>query len=378
MRRKRRAGAGGAHTMEPQSFRDVGVRRRQPDVSLRDDSPVSPARRPRNPVPFLELRCCQAEPRYAAVGGRAQFTGGSGKMSFLSDFWSKLVEQFKHQQQNVEQAEKTFGSGGAKFAELKGSKDMNPRQTKLFDEKLKQAIAKDPRAVKGAMKEGDLKKLAQKAADVTTKLATTPLSKDVNKMSQKSATLKDNIVKLQNDGWTIKKGIAGKGSFADRSTKTITIDPSEGTKDIVVGLAHETGHADYTKPADPSVEDDSPSIAKGKEYIRKVVENCLLDEGQAQIVACKTAKELEAAGETGISIPGANSDKYKEIYEKIEAGTLTMDQGRKEMAKVMATETTSNSSENYIDYYSKDPREDWNAAHPDAEVPETPRIAVFP
>jgi anti-sigma28 factor (negative regulator of flagellin synthesis) len=126
------------------------------------------------------------------------------------------------------------------------------------------------------------------------------------------------------------------------------------------------------------VEDDSPSIAKGKEYIRKVVENCLLDEGQAQIVACKTAKELEAAGETGISIPGANSDKYKEIYEKIEAGTLTMDQGRKEMAKVMATETTSNSSENYIDYYSKDPREDWNAAHPDAEVPETPRIAVFP
>jgi hypothetical protein len=144
-------------------------------------------------------------------------------------------------------------------------------------------------------------------------------------------------------------------------------------------LAHETGHAEYTKPPDPSVEDNNPSIAKGRDYIRRCVENSLLDEGQAQIVACKTAKELEAKGETGINIPGGHSAKYKEIYDKIEAGTLSMDEGRKEMAKVMATETVSGpGNRNYVDYYSDKPRADWNSKHPKAQVPATPRVTVFP
>ena len=55
-----------------------------------------------------------------------------------------------------------------------------------------------------------------------------------------------------------------------------------------------------------------------------------------------------------------------------------MDEGRKEMAKIMGSETTSNSGENYVDYYSKAPRKSWNKAHKKAKVPDTPRIAVFP
>ena len=41
------------------------------------------------------------------------------------------------------------------------------------------------------------------------------------------------------------------------------------------------------------------------------------------------------------------------------AGTLSMGEGRKAMARIMGSEITSNSGENYIDYYSKAPRKSW-------------------
>src|SRR5262249_9852492 len=155
-------------------------------------------------------------------------------------------------------------------------------------------------------------------------------------------------------------------------------DPSESTKDTVERLAHETGHAEYPPPPDPPVADPSPTIAKGRAYIRKVVENNLLDEGEAQIVACETAKELEGKGETGINIPGGHSSDYKAVYKKLLDGKLTRDQARVEMAKIMATETTSNSGENYVDYYAKAPRQNWNNAHPTPRPPATPQVTVFP
>ena len=309
-------------------------------------------------------------------------------MSFLRGFWEELLKRHETVQKNVEQGSKAYGSKGADFKKLTGAKDLNARQQTIFDEKLKQAIGNDPRAATGALTKGDLKALAQQAADVATNLAKTPLDDVVDNLAAKSPTLKDNLVRLQNDGWTIVVGTPGAGSSASKATKTITIDPrtdqAANAKAIVISLAHETGHADYTPPADPPVADPSPTIDKGRDYIRKRVENDLLDEGQAQIIGCKTARELEAAGETGIGISGGHDAEYLAIYDKIVAGTLTMDQGRTEMAKIMAKEETSTTNpvtgahDNYIDYYSTDPRDDWNKAHPEAVVPATPRVTVFP
>jgi hypothetical protein len=287
----------------------------------------------------------------------------------------------QNKSKNVEEGARQFGSTGARFNKLTGAGDLNTRQKQIFDAKLKQAIEKDPRARAGPLSEADLKALAQQAADVTNKLARTTFSDDINKLSLKSETLKTNIVELQNDGWTIKPAEPGKGDRTDRPSKTITIDASihPDTKGFVESLAHETGHGRYAKPADPPVDDPSPTVAKGREYIRKVVENSLLDEGEAQVVACETAKELEAKSETGINIPGTNSAKYKAVYDKIVAGTLSRGDGRKEMAKIMATETTSGSPpRNYVAYYSDWPRDNWNGAHADAQVPETPLVTVFP
>ncbi len=223
-------------------------------------------------------------------------------------------------------------------------------------------------------------------ADQANALAKTKLGDAVNKLAAESPTLKDNLVDLQNRDWTIKPVAAGQESYTDRPNKIIYVAQNASAKDVAETLAHETGHAEYAKPADPSVEDPSPTVAKGRDYIRRSVENSLLDEGQAQIVACQTAKELEAKGETGVSIPGNHSAAYKAVYVKIAAGTLTMDQGRKEMAKIMGTEVVSGpGGSNYVDYYSGAPCTDWNTKHPEAPIPvasgqkwPATRVSVFP
>src|SRR5262249_8094197 len=112
--------------------------------------------------------------------------GGSTTVTSMRSLWKELgipagpssvkvtaappVDE-QNKEKNVQEGEKLFGSGGAKFNELKGAKDLNPRQKKIFDDKLKQAIAKDPRAKSGTMTEAELKELAQKAAEVTDKLS---------------------------------------------------------------------------------------------------------------------------------------------------------------------------------------------------------------
>jgi hypothetical protein len=312
-------------------------------------------------------------------------------MSKMRELWNNLVDfvddktakadpqaatrtAAENEQKNVQEATNTFGSGGSKFKGLKGADDLNPRQKTIFDDKLKQAIERDPRAQAGTMSQKELRELAEQAAEVTDKLSKTPLPKKVNDLAAKSPTLKDNIVDLQNKGWTIRLGEAGKGNYADRSTTTIVMDPDSNIdpRDVVENLAHESGHAEFPKPADPPINDGTPpSSAKGLAYIRSVVENSLIDEGQAQIVACKTAKELEATGAKKISIPGQHSDEYKAVYEKMVKGDLNEEAGRKEMAKIMAKEETSTDGKNYIDYYAKKPLEDWNNLHPTAQVNTT-------
>ena len=281
---------------------------------------------------------------------------------------------------NVTEGTTKFGSAGGQFKKLKGSGNLNTRQKQIFNENLKKAIEADPRAKAGAMSDADLKALAQQAADVTNKLAEVPFGKDVNKLAAKSETLKTNIVELQNDGWTIKYAEDGKGDRTDRKDKIITIDKSEhaGTKAFVESLAHETGHGRSPKPVIPTVADDSPTVEKGRAYIRGVVEAFLLDEGEAQVVACETAAELEAKGEKKINIPGTHSDQYKAVYKKLADGSLSRADARKEMAKIMGTESTTGGNQNYVTYYGDWARQQWNDAHADAPVPDTDPITVFP
>ena len=84
--------------------------------------------------------------------------------------------------------------------------------------------------------------------------ATSSLGKSVDELVEKSPTLKKDLEDLKKDGWKVKYGEDGKGSFASRTDKTITLDgslknnPAQATQ----RLAHEVGHANYPLTPDYS------------------------------------------------------------------------------------------------------------------------------
>jgi hypothetical protein len=249
-----------------------------------------------------------------------------------------------------------FGSSGAKLTELKGSDKLNAEQKRILDAKLSDRIGASGKE----MSEKDLKKFAQQVVEKTNKLAETPLEKKIpgiNEKLAKSDALKTNIVKLQAAKWKIKVNAPGKGSYCDKVNKTIAIDPSDPLDESLGGLAHETGHALYTPPPKPTVKNE----ASGLDYVRKATEVDFLDEGEAQMVACRTTKELKAKGEAS-KVP-ADSGVFMAIYEKFEKGDLTEDAARKEMAKKFGGLTTSTTKESYIRYYGGFHLKTWNAAH---------------
>ena len=103
-------------------------------------------------------------------------------------------------------------------------------------------------------------------------------------------------------------------------TKELT-DPDRLTATGV--LAHESGHAFYTKGADPNINTSTRTA-----YVDGCTRNCMLDEGEATLVACKVHAELVADGKGSIWVPGEPSTgtPWRDIYKQVVDGTKTVDQ----------------------------------------------------
>ena len=167
----------------------------------------------------------------------------------------------------------------------------------------------------------------------------------------KSPTLSGNLDALKKDGWTIKTGDPGKGSFTDKSAKTITIDPNQAGDPAAVAqtLAHESGHARYTQ--DPYV---PPAGLTKDQYVSKNANSNLKDEGEATMTNAQVRDEVNKNGGPDIGIAGAQANQYQKIYEKY-PDPADRDKARQEIGDAFADgEHPSNDpGKTYRDYYSK-------------------------
>ena len=250
-----------------------------------------------------------------------------------------------------------YGSSGTKVGELKDADKLNDEQKRILDAKLTEKLG-----TPGVqMSEKELKQFAQRVVGKTNKLAETPLEKKipgVNEKLAKSETLKTNIVKLQAAKWKIKVNMKGGGSYCDKTNKTIAIDPDDPIEEVLGGLAHETGHALYVLPPAPTIK----ASASGVDYVRKSTEINFLDEGEAQMVACRATKDLGANG-VAANVPADSAGKFMAIYVRYTVGDLGEDAARKEMAKEFGNLITSTTKESYLVYYGSAHIANWNAAH---------------
>lgn len=184
----------------------------------------------------------------------------------------------------------------------------------------------------------------------------TGLGAGVDALASQSSTLSDNLRQLQQDGWKIRYGDAGKGSYADRAAKEIVIDSNErgNTEAIVQTLAHESGHALY----EPDAYVPPAGLTK-QEYVDRNTNNALKDEGEATMTNADVRKELNDAGASDIGIAGAQGDKYQEIADKY-PDPADRDKARQEIGDAFADgeHPSTDPSKTYGDYYGQ-PYSDW-------------------
>ncbi|CAI0759517.1 type VI secretion system Vgr family protein [Serratia entomophila] len=173
--------------------------------------------------------------------------------------------------------------------------------------------------------------------------AVTPFGKEVNELAAKSPTLRQNISDLEKKKWKYNQGVVGKGTFADKRLKTITIDSNElnNPQQVVQSLAHESGHALYKPRMDTST----------REHF---LNSSLSDEGAATLNNIRVQREIIANGGPDIGIAGnpANQPNYNVIYEALERKEISEVQARESIGRIFGKgEITSNTGESYEDYY---------------------------
>jgi uncharacterized Zn-binding protein involved in type VI secretion len=191
---------------------------------------------------------------------------------------------------------------------------------------------------------------------------TTGLGANIDQLIAKSDTLSNNLQVLLSQGWTISFGTAGNGTFADRSTKSIVVDPngSGNPPSVVQSLAHESGHALYIP--DPYV---PPGSLTKDQYVTQNLDRNLRDEGEATLMNAQVRNEINSAGGPDIGIAGAKPDDYASIAGQ-NHDYADRDQARQDIGDIFANNEHTSTPPNptYKDYYSKPYSDFWDKTHP--------------
>jgi len=206
----------------------------------------------------------------------------------------------------------------------------------------------------------DVKPLLSK--DAKKPAVATGLGKDVDAIASQSPTLSNNITQLKRDGWTIKYGDAGKGTYADKTKKLIVVDANDKKKPaaVVQSLAHESGHALYT--ADPYV---PPKGLTKEQYVKANVKRDLKDEGEATLMNIQVRNEIKKNKGPDIGIAGQQGATYEKIGAKY-PDAKDRDKAREEIGQAFATgeHPSTDTSQTYEDYYRKPYADHYDQLHP--------------
>lgn len=209
--------------------------------------------------------------------------------------------------------------------------------TSVFINNLPAARMGDMTAHGGVLVMGDFTVLIGGMPNVTTGLGI-----PTDALAALSPSLQAQLRELQSQGWNVVWGTAGGGSFADRSTKTITVDPN-GQNDsagLTQTLAHEVGHARYNY---------QPDVSSRGAYVN----GALADEGAATLNNIQVQREILQNGGADIGIAGnpANQPAYNAAYDQY---VLDNDAvvARDTIGGIFGRgEVTSNTNQPYEDYY---------------------------
>lgn len=176
--------------------------------------------------------------------------------------------------------------------------------------------------------------LAEENAAVDKKLAA--FSPGVRAMVKQSATLRAQILQMQQDNINIVAGPPDSGFAFDGEGRRISIEQPLDDEQTVSLLAHEVGHgADKAKwtPSQPTMTRD--------EYVQERVAFELLREGRAQFNAVHVRQELLARGGPDIGIPGTQDAAFQQTYDDFTTGKITHAQAIERMGNIQSTEKPS-------------------------------------
>jgi type VI secretion system secreted protein VgrG len=190
----------------------------------------------------------------------------------------------------------------------------------------------------------------------------TGLGSDVDAAAGKSKTLTDKINQMQSDGWSVKYGEDGAGSFTNAGEKTVVLDGNlEGdTEGTLSMLSHEVGHATWKTPEIPFEAAFAQGMSK-EDFVSQNVHADLLSEAEATLTSSQIQQELAANGGPSIAVPGAHASEYQQTYQDyLQDGDR--DAAREQIASIFGDGEHPSTSPNqtYNQYYQGAAASQWD------------------
>ncbi|MFM7201685.1 MAG: type VI secretion system tip protein TssI/VgrG [Myxococcota bacterium] len=165
---------------------------------------------------------------------------------------------------------------------------------------------------------------------------------DIQSDMAKSPSLQKMYDEASQQGISVKYGAAGGGSYMDRGTNSIVIDPNDSARQTAV-IAHELGHATYNAPPYPTCAGKSM-----EQYADEAVNWHMADEGNAVMANAVVQDELAAQGKN-ISLETPKEEEAKKIAKDPQKSHETKCAELGDLFGKYAN--TSNTGQNYDQYY---------------------------